>query len=293
MAKKSAISSTKKSNTSKLDSTMPTMGGKMSKIKASTKSFYCKIQNMPLIPAIVAEFIGTFILVAGIFAVQGQPLYVGFIIAGIVLTLGGTAGIYLNPAMTIGAWVTGKIKSVRAIFLILAQVFGAAVSWLTLNAFLNSSVTNAAASGQSLFHAATTLTDKEWIFFFAELLGATILALGAATVIRIRKSNTKAALAYGMSALVALLAAGWVTSMSLVEANTALSFLNPAVAIAANALSWNIWPIAIYIVAPALGGIIGFAIQDFLNSNSDKCDCGCDCGCNCGKGCDCDSDCKC
>jgi aquaporin Z len=266
---------------------MPAMRGKMSKVKASVKSFYCKIQEMPLISAIVAEFIGTFMLVSGIFAVQGQPLYVGFIIAGIVLTLGGAAGIYLNPAMTIGAWVTGKIKSVRAIFLILAQVFGAAVSWLTLNAFLNSSVTDVAASGQSLFHAATPITDKEWIFFFAELLGATIIALGMSAAIRFKKSNTKAALAYGMSVLVGLLVAGWATSMSLVESNTALSFLNPAVAIAANALSWNIWPVAIYILAPALGGIIGFAIQDFLNSNSSKCDC------DCANGCDCGDDCKC
>lgn len=237
------------------------------------------MQKMPLIAAVAAEFIGTFLLVSAIFAVQGQPLYVAFALIGIILIVGGVSGAHVNPAMTIGAWVTRKINPVRAICYILAQVFGAAVAWLTLDAFLKGSIEASSLSSQTLFHAATITSGKEWTIFFAELLGATVLALGLAAAIRIKKSNVKAAFTYGLAILIALLVAGWVTSMSLTESNTSLSFLNPAVAIAANGLSWNLWPIAIYIIAPALGGIIGFALQDLLKTGTDECEC--DCGCDC------------
>jgi len=281
MVSKPAISSTKKSTiASSKDkvSTKKSTNSVISKITSITRSVHAKIQSMPLIAAVVAEFIGTFLLVSAIFAVQGQPLYVAFILIGIVLMIGGASGIYVNPAMTVGAWVTRKIKPIQAVCYILAQIFGAVVAWLVLNAFLNGAVESAALTGQSLFHAATLTSGKEWTIFFAELLGSTILALGIAAAIRAKRSGIKTALTYGFSILSALLVTGWVTSMLLTEQNTALSFLNPAVAIAANGLSWNIWPIAVYIIAPIIGGILGFAIQDLLKTKNDDCDCP---NCNC------------
>lgn len=271
MATKNAISSNKK-NMSSDDGSMSGIG-----------SFYSKMKKMPLMATVIAEFIGTFMLVAAVFAVQGQPLYVGFVLIGIVLAIGGISGAYVNPAMTIGAWVTRKIGSLRMIGYIVAQVLGAVAAWLTLNAFLHSAQSSSV-SGQTLFHAATITSGKEWPLFFAELLGATILGLGLAVALRMKREKLSAAFTYGLAILIALLVAGWVTSMSLTESNTGLSFLNPAIAIAANGLSWNMWPIAIYIIAPALGGIIGFALQDILKSQVQN-DCDCDCGCKC-----CDSD---
>lgn len=277
MVSKPAISSTKKSTIASSKDKVSTKKSTNSVI-AKIKSVHAKIQSMPLIAAVVAEFIGTFLLVSAIFAVQGQPLYVAFILIGIVLMIGGASGIYVNPAMTVGAWVTRKIKPIQAVCYILAQIFGAVIAWLVLNAFLNGAVESAALTGQSLFHTATLTSGKEWTIFFAELLGSTILALGIAAAIRAKRSGIKTALTYGFSILIALLVAGWVTSMLLTESNTALSFLNPAVAIAASGLSWNIWPIAIYIIAPVIGGILGFAIQDLLKTKNDECDCP---NCNC------------
>lgn len=282
MAAKPAISSTKKSTivqSKAKTSTSKSTGGSLSQVTTGLKSVYGKMKKMPLIAAVIAEFIGTFMLVAAIFAVQGQPLYVAFALIGIVLLIGGASGAYVNPAMTIGAWVTRKIKSARAICFILAQVFGAVVAWLTLNAFLTDAKSSSLVSGQTLFHAATVTDGKEWPIFFAELIGAIILSLGIAATIRVKRSSLKSAFTYGFAALIALLVAGWVTSMALTEANTGFTFLNPAVAIAANGLSWNLWPIAIYIVAPIIGGVFGFALQDVLKSTDDDCDC--DCGCNC------------
>lgn len=279
MATKTAISSNKKSTTEEPQATTSTVKSSSKGVRMTYKAFCKKLKKMPLIGAMVAEFIGTFLLIAAIFAVQGQPLYVAFVLVAIVLIIGNVSGAYVNPAMTIGAWVTQKIKGLHMIGYVAAQVLGAFTAVATLNLFLKAS-TAVSTTGQSLFHAASITSfssDKDWMLFFAELLGATILALGIASVSRIKKANITTAFSYGLAILIALLFAGWATSSSLTEANTGLSFLNPAVAMAANGISWNMWPIAIYAIAPAIGGIIGFAIQDFFKSQTDEIVCDCDC----------------
>jgi glycerol uptake facilitator-like aquaporin len=276
MADKKATSSNKKSTvhrTSTVEATASTTGS----VLLSYKKFYKSLKRTPIIGVMLAEFIGTFLLVASIFTVQGQPLFVAFVLIGVVLVVGGVSGAHVNPAMTIGAWATRKISALYALGYIAAQVLGAVVAWLVLNAFLGGAAASATGARQSLFHAATLTGGKEWYIFFAELLGATILAFGLATALNIKREKIAAAFSYGLAILVALLVAGSVTSMYLTESNTGLTFLNPATAIAANGLSWNLWPIAIYIFAPVIGGIVGFALQDFLQSQTDdSCDCCCD-----------------
>lgn len=279
MAAKNAISSNKKQPQAKTSTIEESTGHSMRFAEAficRSKSLHTRLKEMPVIAALVAEFIGTFLLVATVFAVQGQPLYVAFALVGIVLTIGSISGAYVNPAMTLGAWITRRIGSLRAIGYIIVQVSGAVVALAVLNAFLGSAQS---LSGQTLFHAASVTSGKEWSIFFAELLGTAILAFGLAAIVRIRRTNIPAAFTYGLAILVALLVAGWATSMSLTEANASLTFLNPATAIAAGGISWNLWPIAIYIVAPAIGGVIGFAVQIFLKSQSSDCECGCICEC--------------
>lgn len=269
MATKTAISSNKKS-TDESNSNTNTMG-------MTYKSFCKMVKKMPIVGVMIAEFIGTFLLVAAVFAVQGQPLYIAFVLVAIVLLIGNTSGAHVNPAMTIGAWITRKITGLYAIGYIIAQVAGAAVAYVTLNAFISSSPATTLMASPTLFHAAKIADNKQWMLFFAELLGTAILALGLAAAIRYKKANVNKAFTYGFAILIALLVAGWATSTSLTEANTTLSFLNPAIAIAANGISWNIWPIAIYILAPAIGAVIGFAIQDFLKSQTEEMVCDCDC----------------
>jgi len=277
MATKTAISSNKKSTNEKPQaSTIVEATTSSTGLTASYETFCKKLKKTPLVGAIVAEFIGTFLLVASVFAVQGQPLYVAFVLIAIVLLVGNISGAYVNPAMTLGAWITRKIKGIQALGYVFGEVLGAVAAWATLNAFLHGSTT--ATSTTALYHAASVTSGKEWVMFFAELLGALILALGLAAAIRIKKANITSAFTYGFAILIALLVAGWVTSMSLTESNTSLSFLNPAIAIAANGLSWKMWPIAIYIIAPIIGGVIGFAIQDFLKSQTTE-DSSCDCTC--------------
>ena len=272
MATKKAKSSTKKTTVKK----------PMAKVSnltaiAKVKQFVvcrCKTPTKTsMIAALVAEFIGTFLLVVSVFTVQGQPLFVAFALIGVVLVVGGISGAYVNPITTIGSWVTRKMCSICAIGYIIAQVLGATAAWLVLNAFLSGAAQSSdmmTTSAPELFHAATLVSGKEWYIFFAELLGAAILAFGFASMMRMKKDKIASAFTYGLATLIALLIAGSATAVFLTESNTSFTFINPAIALVANGLSWNMWPIAIYILAPVIGGIIGFVIQDFLQANADQ-----------------------
>ena len=270
---KAAISSAKKSAVT---------GSQTKKSTTSIKEFIicsCKQdRKMPIISALIAEFIGTFIFITAFFQMQGNPLFVGFTLVGIFLIIGGVSGAHINPAMTIGAWVTRKITWFRAIGYILAQAAGATIAWLVLKTFLEGAKTATAdlysASGSSLFHTATLTSGKEWYIFFAELLGVTILAFGFATALRVRREKVAAAFSVGLAMLIALYLAMSLSSVLLTEANTSLTFLNPALAFAADGISWNLWPIAIFILAPVIGGIAGFVLHDLLQpKDSENCEC--------------------
>lgn len=236
------------------------------------------IPGMPSIGALIAEFIGTFLLVASIFTVQGQPLFVAFAVIGIIFIIAGISKSHINPAITIGSWATRKMCSICAVAYLAAQALGASASFLVLSAYLDGTkaATSIYSAAPTLYHAATLEAGKEWYILFAELMGVFIISLGVARVLKANKMSY--AITYGFVTLVALLIAGSLTSMLLTEQNTSLVFLNPAVSIAANAVTWNIWPIMIYVVAPIIGSVAGFALVDLLST--DKCDCS-DGQCNC------------
>lgn len=273
-----ASSSTKKSTVTKpkAKTTNIEASATIGKSVSATYKSVCKtIKTTPIIGKLVAEFIGTFLLTASFMEMQSSPLFVAFALAGVVLIVGGVSGAHVNPAVTIGALVTRKMKWADAIGYIIVQLLGAGTAWLVLNAFLKAEST-ASLTSTSLFHAGTIASGKEWYLFFAELLGVTILSLGVAMAVRIKRNKAAAAFAAGFAILIALYIAMSLSTVLLTESSTAFTFLNPAIAFAANGLAWKLWPIAIYILAPVLGGIIGFALQDFLHysaNDDNECDC--------------------
>ncbi|HUC96414.1 MAG TPA: aquaporin [Candidatus Saccharimonadales bacterium] len=275
MAEKKAISSTKKSTGKASTSASNTNSSAASTYDTVRKT----LKEMPLIGALVAEFIGAFLLTAAFIEMQGSPLFVAFALGGIVLIVGGVSGAHVNPAVTIGAWVTRKMNWVYALGYIVAQLLGATVAYLVLNTFLHGSTTTAAgAAAPTLLHAATIVKGKEWYIFFTELLGTTILVLGVATALRHRKNRIVFAFSAAFAITIALYVALTLNTsllQSSADSNAILTFLNPAIAFAANGLAWSAWPLVIYVLAPVLGGIAGFAIQDFLHSQ-DKTVCDCD-----------------
>ena len=221
------------------------------------------------IGAAVAEFVGGFMLAAAYIAGQGQPVLVLFALVGIVLAVGAASGAHVNPAMTIGAWVTRKVSSVRALVYVVAQVLGAMMALVVLNAFASQApeVSGQAAmlgqSAQELFKASAIPTGKEWAVLLAELLGATMFGFAFATA-RKQADRLSKAFTMGLGLFLALLVAG-----SAATAVGGMTILNPAVSVALQAINFSsVWPAAIYLFAASVGGVLGFLLSDLLSSET-------------------------
>jgi len=283
MANKKAASSTKKS-TAKTSSTKKPTTTKVTTVKAvesrpteraataSRSSFVARFNRTPLLGAAIAEFVGTFLLAAVVVTQQNQPIAVLFALVGIVLVVGGLSGAHVNPAMTIGAWVTRKIDSTRAVAYLVAQVLGAMLALVVLNAFVGQAgevSEQAAMMGQTapeLFKAAAIPEGKEWVLLAAELLGATVLGFAYASALRAKRDKIVSAFTIGAGFFTALVIGG--TAATYVNAS---AILNPAAAISLQAVTFStMWPIAIYVVTTALGAVIGFALFDLVRSAEDK-----------------------
>jgi len=269
MATKKPASSAKKSTTKKTSSTKVTTVKAVSAKKPASTLFGLKLTRSPKLGAAVAEFVGTFLLAAAVIAGQGQPIIVLFALVGIVLVVGSLSGAYVNPALTIGAWVTRKISGIRALIYIVAQVLGAMLALVVLNAFVNAApepTGQAALYGQtvSLFKAAAIPEAHQWVVFFAELLGTAIFGLAVASVVG-QRDRVRGAFTVGIGLFLGLLIAG-----SGAAAVGATTILNPAVAVALQAVNFDtIWPFAAYLFAATLGAVIGFILNDLLVVESD------------------------
>lgn len=282
MATKKAGSTAKKKTVTKVRSTTAKPSTtKVTTVKATsapaaaataTTATRARFGNKTFIAAaLIGEFIGTFLLTVAFLGTKGDPLYLGFALAGIVLIVGTLSGAHVNPAVTVGAWVTRKISSLRALGYVVAQVLGATLAFALLSLFLGNSsqpdAQSAAMMGQQapqLFQVADLTSKSEWPLFFIEVIAAAIFTFAVAGARLIVNDRAAKALTIGLGILVAgifaTIAAGYVSANSV---------FNPAVALAAQAIDWskiNVMAIAAYLIAPLLGGVLGFALRDVLSS---------------------------
>jgi aquaporin Z len=276
MATKKAASSAKKStakksiankqNTTKV-TTVKAVESRPTNMAASAikKPARFSFSRSPLIVALLAEFIGTFILAATIIAGQGQPILVFFALVGVVLAVGALSGAYVNPALTIGAWVTRRLDGKRALAYVVAQVLGAMLALVVLNMFV--SAAPAAPAGDmynsgapALFKAAALPAGKEWFVFFAEFLGTAIFGFAVANATREIKERTAAAFTVGLGVFLGLMVAG--SAAAFIGAS---AILNPAIAVSLQAINFNsVWPLGVYLVGTSLGAVVGFVLYDLL-----------------------------
>ncbi len=209
--------------------------------------------------ALLAEFVGTFIFAAIVVTTQGQPIFILFGLTAIVLAVGALSGAHVNPAITFAAWATKRIHTLRAVGYIIAQVLGAMLALVVLNALLNGQPAQVGPTGGSvspeLFKAPAIVDGKEWYTFFAEMLGAAIFGLGVASAFNNVKDRIASAFSIGGGLFLGLIVAG----------STAI--LNPAVAVALQAIKWDTWSLATYIFASTLGMLIGFVLYNLFQQD--------------------------
>lgn len=226
-----------------------------------------------LIVAAIAELLGTFVLVMVVLSQHNQPVAVMFAAVAIVLGFGALTGGYFNPALTIGGWVTRRLSGLRGILYVVAQVLGGMLALVVTNAFVTNSAPKlteqAKQMGQTapeVFRAAAVPSGHQWLVLFAELLGTAVFAFIVASAISEKRKSLNHAITYGFGLFAALIVAGTATA-TLASSDSGLSFLNPAVAIAAQIFSSDVaswWSVISFLVIPLIGGVVGFGLYELL-----------------------------
>lgn len=225
----------------------------------------------PVVSAAIAEFIGTFLLAITVLIVRNEPFYLFIGLVGIFMMISGLSGAHVNPAITVGAWISRRINSVRAVSYLVAQFLGAMMGVVAMNAFVSQAPevsAEAASIGQTapqLFTAAALVEGKEWTVFMAEVVGVAVLGFAYASVLRPKVTDKIAgAFTVGGGAFLAMAFASTATAYI-----SAAAALNPAMAVTIKAIDFadfTIWPLTVYLVAPLLGAVIGFFLYDLLRS---------------------------
>ena len=218
--------------------------------------------------ALIGEAIGTMLIVMFLLTLGlMQPLYLIFAVVAVYVVIAHISGANLNPIITVGMMATRRMSAIRGVLYILAQVFGAWIGLIIVNAFRLGS------GSVSELPAMTEVTGETfWSVALIELLGAVILAFCFARALRFTR---KSPLTFGF------VVAGAMTLIVVIATIIAQGFFglsdsfifNPAAA-----LMYQILPttadgfgelaglaglaLAAYIVFPMVGGVIGFYIAD-------------------------------
>ena len=190
---------------------------------------------------LVAELIGTFFLVFTVGqavvapgVAEFAPIAIGFALAVMVYATGHVSGGHVNPAVTLGVFLRGKIKAPELVGYWIAQLIGAVLAALAVR-YLKGEIapaTTPLAVGPSLL--------AEFLFTFALVF----VVLNVATA-RGTEGNSFYGLAIGGTVMVGAFAVGGVSGAA----------FNPAVAVGAVLVSLvrvaDLW---IFLVAELLGG---------------------------------------
>ena len=189
-----------------------------------------------------AEFVGTFALtlivglsVGGMFPVS-TPVLAALTLGLFVYSVGHISGTHINPAVTIGAWSIGKIRSREAVRYIVAQVLGAGLAWIKLGFLMTSEVSLAVSS---------TMTVG-----FAEFVGTFFFTFGIASVVYGRTPGQFSGVVVGGSLLLGVAFAALIGSNGI---------LNPAVAFGIGSFNF------MYLFGPIFGSIVGMNVYKYLS----------------------------
>ena len=216
----------------------------------------------------LAEMIGTMVLVLigcgsavfnGGWGTPAQVLMVavafGVAFVAMAYTIGGISGCHINPAITLGALLTGRISPKDAgmymVFQVIGAFIGSALIYLIIASGLEvtSTTTGANNVGDGMVTAGLIAEIIFTCVFVLVFLGATDSKKGAGNF---------AGLAIGLSLVIIHIALIPITGTSVNPARS----IAPAVFEGGSALS-NLW---IFIIGPFVGGALAAAIWKGIRS---------------------------
>jgi glycerol uptake facilitator-like aquaporin len=231
-------------------------------------------KDTSFVGALIAEIVGVFLLTVVVLATQASPLYVMFGVLGISLAVYAFSGAHINPLITVGAWATRRISSVRAVFYLIAQVLGALLGYVVLSAFLKGAPevsAEAAQYGQTapeLWKLVAMVEGKEWFLVLSEFVGASVIGLFFARALKYKKSVFTFGATAATGVFIALLLVMTTTSY-LYSGQPGGFALNPALAVALQAFGGDAhlgWALLTYAAAPLVGGVLGFLVNDLITA---------------------------
>jgi aquaporin Z len=212
-----------------------------------------------------AELAGTFVLVFGgcgsaviggdRIGATGIALAFGLALLTMVYTIGPISGCHINPAVTFGAWLSGRIGGRDAVRYVLAQIIGAILAALAVLLIAKGAQGGYDARASGLAANGFGEHSPGGYSLAAAFLGEIVLTsflvftvLGATDV---RAPAGFAGLAIGLVLTLAHLVGIPITNASLNPARS----IGPALVVGGWALA-QLW---LFIVAPLLGGGLGAA----------------------------------
>ena len=218
----------------------------------------------------LAEMFGTMVLVlmgcgvavslgcdpvANIPAVVGTALAFGLSVVAMAYTIGGISGCHINPAITLGVLLSGRMETKDAVMYMVFQVIGAFIGSALLFA-LTANVDGLTGTGANDLQAGVSvigglLAEVVFTFVFVlVVLGATARANG--------DTNNLAGLAIGLALVLVHLVCIRYTGTSVNPARS----IAPAVFQGGTALA-NVW---IFIVGPFVGGALASLAWKVIDS---------------------------
>jgi MIP family channel proteins len=222
----------------------------------------------PLREQLAAEFIGVMVFVfigagastlasangagtLGVAAAHGLALGI------LISTFGHISGGHFNPAVTVGAWVTGKIDSVRAPLYVVAQLLGAAAGAGLLRLALSEKIWKPTELGATLINPAAKqvgFTQPKALLLEAIMTFALVLVVFGTAIDP--RGVFKSIAGFGIGLIVAadILVGGVLTGAS----------MNPARSFGPALLTWTWTDFWIYILGPLAGAVIAAEVYWFF-----------------------------
>lgn len=226
----------------------------------------------------LAELVGTFVLtflgcgaavslgcdtssVAGTASVIGTAVAFGLAVVAMAYTIGGISGCHINPAITLGVFLSGKISAKDCGMYMIFQIIGAIIAAGALCALAGCDSGLGANALQKLGDTGAPITLTQGLLaeilltmiFVLVVLGATSKTNGA--------TNNFAGLAIGLSLILIHLVGIHYTGTSVNPARS----IGPALLAGGDALN-QLW---IFIVGPFVGGALAAGIWKLISC--DKC----------------------
>lgn len=215
---------------------------------------------------LLAETIGTMVLVlmgCGAAVFNGGPTSVaavltiafafGLSVVAMAYTIGGISGCHINPAITLGVWLSGRMKAAEAMGYMLAQVVGAMIGSAIICAITGGGSAygaNTFADGQLV---SALISEIVFTFIFVlVVLGSTSKENGA--------TGSLAGLAIGLTLVLVHIVCIPITGTSVNPARS----IAPAIFTGGVALS-QLW---LFIVAPFIGAALSALTWKCLESRS-------------------------